>query len=328
MSRGKNIDIRERMRRFVQFFPSNKEKLKVVALCLLAATTFWFFSALNKPDYTTRIQYPLNFNYNQDSTYILSALPENVLIEVSGGGWNLLRKTLLFDTPPLEVDLEDPIGTKFITGQSLSQQIIDRLGDVRLDYVVTDTLYFNIDKATEKEVVITIDSSAIMLGDSYQLISPVRVSAEKALLKGPKTVLDSVEDTLLIRLPEEEINNNYQQTIPLKYTASNLVSVSPVEIEVQFNVAPFDQLTRSVEVTMVDFPEDSSLQLSPNRVDVIFWIQNKYLDLIEDVNFEVVANLRTLNDSDSTLTPVLKTYPEFVKNIAISPSKLSVTYVQ
>lgn len=316
------------MHRLVQFFPSNKDKLKVVALCILAATTFWFFSALNKSDYTTRLAYPLNFTYNQDSTYVLSALPENILIEVSGGGWNLLRKTLLFDTPPIEVELDDPVGTKFITGQSLSQQIIDQLGEVRLNYVVTDTLFFNIDEAAEKEIVIAVDSSSIQLGDSYQLVSPISLSSQKAVLKGPKTILQDIDDTLYVSLPEGEISSDYQQTIALEYDASDLVQLNPEEVDIQFDVAPFDFLTRSVEVTTIDFPQDSSLQLSPNRVDVTFWIQNEYLDLIKDFDFEVVANLRTLNKDDSTLTPVLRTYPEFAKNIAISPSKLRVEHVQ
>ncbi|WP_341292972.1 hypothetical protein [Catalinimonas locisalis] len=328
MSRGR-INTKEKLRKFVQFFPSNKDKLKVVTLCLLVATTFWFFSALNK-NYNTRIEYPLTFNYDQDSTYVLSSLPENILIEVSGGGWNLLRKTLLFDTPPIEVPLEDPVSTKFITGQSLSQQLAEQLGDVQLDYVVTDTLFINIDQAAEKEIVVTLDSSSIHLGDSYQLISPVILSPGRATLKGPMTILQDIGDTLYLSLPdpENEINADYQQTIPLEYSASDLVSVIPEEVNVEFSVAPFDLLTRSVEVTTIDFPADSSLRLSPNRVDVTFWIQNEYLNLIKEFDFEVVANLRTLNLKDSTLTPVLRTYPEFAKNIAISPSKLRVEHVQ
>ncbi|MDF9801029.1 hypothetical protein OKW21_006292 [Catalinimonas alkaloidigena] len=314
----------------MQFFPSNKDKLKVVTLCLLAATTFWFFSALNKTDYTTRIEYPLTFNYDQDSTYVLSSLPENILIEVSGGGWNLLRKTLLFDTPPIEVPLEDPVSTKYITGQSLSQQLAEQLGDVRLDYVVTDTLFINIDEAAEKEVMLTLDSSSIHLGDSYQLVSPVVLSTRRAILKGPSTILQDIGDTLYISLPnsESEVRADYKQIVSLEYSTSDLVRVTPEEIEVEFRVAPFDLLTRSVAVTTIDFPADSSLRLSPNRVDVTFWIQNEYLDLIKEFDFEVVANLRTLNTKDSTLTPVLRTYPEFAKNIAISPSKLRVEHVQ
>jgi hypothetical protein len=42
--------------------------IKVVVMCLLAATTFWFLNALNK-DYSTRITYPVRFEYD-DSVYV------------------------------------------------------------------------------------------------------------------------------------------------------------------------------------------------------------------------------------------------------------------
>ncbi len=309
----------------MRLFPSNKEKLKVVTLCLLAATTFWFFSALNKSDYTTRIEYPVAFSYQNDSTYVLSALPEHVLIEVSGGGWNLLRKTLLFDTPPVEVALEDPVGTKYITGQELSQQIADKLGEVRLNYVVTDTLFFSIDQAATKEVSIALDSSSIRLGDSYQITSPITLNPARATITGPKTVLEDLSDTLYVSLSgEEAITTDMQQSVMLDYSGSDLVTIAPDEVRVSFKVTPFDLVTRSVEVTQVGFPQDSSLEILPNRVDVTFWIQNEYIDLIQNYDFEVVVNLRRLNLEDSTLTPVLKSYPKFAKNIAISPSKLRV----
>jgi len=299
-------------------------------LCMLAATTFWFFSALNKSDYTTRLQYPLNFVYNQDSTYLLSSLPENINIEVSGGGWNLLRKTLLFDTPPIDIELNDPVNTKYITGESLSEELSEQLGDVRLTTVITDTLYINIDEAAEKEVVLAINPSSIPLGDSYQLVSPINLSSKTAVVRGPRTVLSSMQDTLMLNLPDpdSEINTDFEQSIEVSYNRSDLVSITPEEVNVWFRVAPFDLVTRTIEVTPVNFPDDTSLQLSTKRVKVTFWVQNEYKDLIDGYNFEVVANLRTLNVEDSTLTPVLKTYPDFAKNIAISPSKLRIENVQ
>lgn len=312
----------------MRFFPSNKDKLKVVTLCVLAATTFWFFSALNKSDYTTLVEYPVTFVYPEDSTYVLEALPQHVLVEVRGGGWNLLRKTLLLDTPPVEIELEDPINTRYVTGQSLSQQITEQLGEVQLDNVVTDTLFFRIDRAAEKEMYVALDSSSIRLEDSYQITSSISLSVGRATVIGPQTILKDLNDTLYITLPEQDISENYRQDISLEYSSSNLVSILPEAVEVSFEVAPFDMVSRSVEVTGQNFPEDSSLQILPNRVNVSFWIQDRYIDLIQDYDFEVVVNLRSLNLEDSTITPVLESYPKFARDITISPRKVRVQYAK
>src|SRR5687767_8995754 len=44
----------------------HRRNWKAVALCIFAATVFWLFNALNK-SYTTNINLPLTFDYDQDS---------------------------------------------------------------------------------------------------------------------------------------------------------------------------------------------------------------------------------------------------------------------
>ena len=51
------------LRGIKKLFSSEKSKWRVVALCILGATTFWFFNALNK-QYATRINYPIEFLYD------------------------------------------------------------------------------------------------------------------------------------------------------------------------------------------------------------------------------------------------------------------------
>lgn len=296
----------------------------MVTLCILAATTFWFFSALNKSDYTTLVEYPVDFSYAEDSTYVLEALPEHVLVQVRGGGWNLLRKTLLLDAPPVEITLDDPINTRYVTGESLTQQIAERLGEVQLDNVVTDTLFFRIDRAAEKEVAVVLDSSSIQLDIAYQIVSPIELSATQAILIGPQTILQDLDDTLYVTLPQQGISENYQQVIPLDYSTSDLVSILPEVVSINFEVASFEMFTRQVEVSLQNFPQDSSLQIVPSQVNVSFWVQDRYIDLIQDYDFEVYANLFNLNEDDSTIVPEFESYPDYARDITISPIKVSV----
>ena len=150
-------------RRLRVLFPQ-EGNYKIVALCVAGATIFWFFSALNKPNYTTRIQYPIAFSYNTDSTYLLSSLPEDITLEISGGGWDLLRKTLVFNEPPLEIPLDDPTQTKFIPSQSLANRIRRNLAGVALNAIVTDTLFIDIDSMRSKEVPVVLDSARLPTG--------------------------------------------------------------------------------------------------------------------------------------------------------------------
>ena len=96
---------------FLALFGNN---WRAILLSVLAATTFWFFNALNK-NYSTRLNYPLGFSFTRDSVVVVNPLPDKVVVDVSGGGWNLMRKTFLFSATPILLQLDNPTEIKFFT---------------------------------------------------------------------------------------------------------------------------------------------------------------------------------------------------------------------
>ncbi len=316
----------------MRLFPSPKEgNLKIILLCIFTATTFWFFNALNKADYTTRINYPISFAYDHDSTYLLSQLPENITVQVSGGGWNLLRKTMLFDREPVEVSLDDPTQTKFITSQSITDLVENKLEDVRLDYIVTDTLFLNIDKAALKKVRLAVDTASLLLADQHRIVSNIQLMPNTAVLQGPASLIADTPDTIFVSLPDDEdepISEDYSEELALSYNASEYIQIQPENIQLSFKVAPFSTYEKRIKITPVNFPEDSSVYLQQESVTISFWLQNNYVELANNYDFEVVANLRTFQPEDSTVTPALKSYPDFAKDITITPSKVKVAYAK
>ena len=313
--------------RLGKLIPVKDGNLKVVTLCVIAATTFWFFSALNKNDYTTRINYPVTFAYSTDSTYLLSQLPESITLQVNGGGWNLLRKTLLVNTQPMEIILEEPTKTKYITGQSLAGEIERTLGDVRLDYIVTDTLHLEIDSMLEKEVTVALDSTAIDLEENYWITSPVAITPRRVKLRGPASVVGQAADTLMISLPDQEIDQEYEATVPLSYV-NTMVEAVPKETQVQFAVAAFVPVNKRVPLVPLNFPKDSSAYLQQKQVNVSFWMRESLVEdnPVDSAKFRVVANYYNINVRDSTLVPSVSTHPDFARRIAIRPNKLKVRY--
>lgn len=296
-------------------------------LCILAATTFWFFSALNKTDYTTRLEYPIVFSYSTDSTYLLSQLPENISVQVSGGGWNLLRKTLLVNTQPVQITLNEPTKVKAIPGQALIEEVEAVLGDVRLNYVVTDTLRINIDSVLEKKVRVVVDSNSIGLEENHWITSPIALRPDFVVLHGPASVVSQASDTLAISLADREINERYEATVPLRYI-NTMVQVVPPEAQVAFDVLPFVAFKKRVPLTPINFPRDSSAYLGLDQVTVNFWVRESLANeiLLDSTFFTVTVDLSEVNARDSTLVPVVQGYPEYARRISVRPAKLKVRY--
>ena len=294
---------------------------------MVAATTFWFFSALNKPDYTTQIDYPITFAYRADSTYLLSQLPESITLQVNGGGWNLVRKTLLFNAQPMEITLEEPTTTKFITGQSLSAEIERALGDVRLNTIVTDTLRIDIDSMAEKQVTVALDSTLVDLEENHWLTSPVSISPQTVTLRGPASVVRQASDTLMITLPDQEIDEDYESTVPLTYI-NTMVEAEPKEANVQFAVAAFVPVNKRVRLTRLNFPRDSSVYLSQDQVNVSFWMRESLVDNnpLDSARLRVVANFYNINSRDSTIAPIVSFHPDYARRMSVRPKKIKVRY--
>ena len=183
------------------FSSSKKESWRVVLLCLLAGTTFWVLNALNK-SYTTKINYPITFLVdNLDSLVVVEELPEKIEIDVSGGGWNLLRKTYWFNINPINIPLNNPTQVKYILGSSLVPLIAEQLSEVSLNYVATDTLFIDIEKRIKKKVGVVVDSMQIDVNPPYRIISNISIDPDSISFEGPTSLVEALSDSILLSLP-------------------------------------------------------------------------------------------------------------------------------
>lgn len=324
MSQGANR-FQKLTRRIERLLPSRKGNLKVVILCIIAATTFWFFSALNKSNYTTRIRYPIEFNYFQDSNiYLLSELPEDITVQVYGGGWDLLKKSLRVNTPAVEINLDTPTQTKYILGQSLAEQVSDQLDNLRLEYVVTDTLRINIDSLKVKSVAVALDTRSLQLAENYRLASEILISPPQIELEGPASLLQQTSDTIRVQLEEENIEGELETTLSIPVPDERLTAY-PDEVMINLNAKLYTRVERKTPVVPLNFPEDSSLFLAQNAVTVSFWLPDDFVSsALNRLSFRVEADLQTMNSKDSTITAKLVNFPAVANDISLNPTEIRV----
>jgi hypothetical protein len=159
---------------FRPFNPHSNRYWRIVFLCFIAASTFWLLNALNK-SYTTRISYPVRFNYNRERFIPVKPLPEEVVVNVTGQGWRLLRKSMGLDVRPAEINVRNLPGATFLTGSSLRPTLSTLLDGLQLNFVATDTLFFRFDHRVERTIPLTVDSSVLELAENYVILPPVQV---------------------------------------------------------------------------------------------------------------------------------------------------------
>lgn len=294
-------------------------------LSLLGATTFWFFNALNK-NYDARISYPIDFVFDRDSVVVMEPLAEAVVIDVSSGGWNLLRKTFWFNVTPIQIYLENPTEIGFYTRSSLLPIIEDQLSELQINFVVTDTVFINIEQKKAKYLTVAVDSLQIDLAKNHRITSPIAVVPDTIQVIGPKSYIDTLQQTYQLTPDVGDISKRFNRDIPISLPNNRLMKSIPDEVRIAFDVQRFERLSIEVEVAPVNFPEDSSMFLEKHNTLIFYTVSQAAERNFQPEDFEVIADLEQMNELDSMISLELITHPPQAIEIDIIPATLKVTH--
>ncbi|MCU0419035.1 MAG: hypothetical protein MUC38_05195 [Cyclobacteriaceae bacterium] len=213
-------------------FHFNRTNWKAVALCFFAAGVFWFFNALNKT-YSTNIRFPIQFEYDQDRYIATRALPEHVTVNVNGSGWDLFRKRFALKEPALVIPVERPSENMKLPGAVLVPPLSTQLPDIKINFVVTDTLFVPIDQRESYTFSLYADLSQLSFREGHGRIGPVVLSANQVKLTGPKHILHQLPDSIALAPRGEDVTTRFSEAVPLvvDYSVSE-----PERVTVSFDV--------------------------------------------------------------------------------------------
>jgi len=291
-------------------FHFNRTNWKAVTLCLLTALVFWFFNALNK-DYSTNLRFSVNFQFDEERYTPVEPLPEVVFMNVSGNGWDLLRKSLGVNLPDMNIALDRPTEVKKIVGSTLPALLAGQLGNLQINHVVTDTLYLTLDPKEKKKIKVAVDPGEFTFAPGFGRLSPIVVLPDSILLEGPKSVLDQLPDSALLEINEEGIKSDFREEVEVAISRSDLLKRTPEMVEVIFEVVEWVDVNKKVKLIVENVP--GSARLSPLQDSIQYRVQvpkNQLEDFDETLSQQVaVLDLRGLRKGDKRLLPRIQGLP-------------------
>jgi len=305
--------------------PGQNDNWKVVVLAILAAATFWFFNALNK-NYSTRLNYPLEFVFNQDSAIAIEPLPKKVYLDVNGGGWNLLRKTFWLNTSPVRIELKDPTELKYHTQSSLVPILSGQLGGLKLNYVVTDSIFINIDEKVTRKMKVAVDSFRIPLENDYRLVSKIKLSPDSVLLTGPKSLLNSFGTIAWGKFNQNKIDADFDADISIELPDNGLITPNIGRINVQFEVDKYIQHSLTVPLEKLRFPSEENIDLQDTVILLTMKIRESKISELNPSDFGVMVDFTARDQSDSTIIPSLMYYPDEAYDVELPAQKIKLNY--
>lgn len=304
-----------------------KANWKVILLCFSTAATFWFFNALNK-EYTTQINYPVSLVFNRDSLVILKDPPDEIPINVTGGGWQLLKSTISVKVEPVIIKPDNPVQTQFLTANNLLPIFSNQLKNLNINYIAIDTIVFKIDPYMNRNLRIKLDSTSIQLKENFYITSNVFMEPDSVNFRGPASLINQLPDVFMVSLSDKDINNGYDEELSLDLFSPSLIKKNPEVIHISFEVEEFVEQTSNVNVEMVNFPYDSSVYILNSIIKATFNIQKSKRSKIEKGDFLIIADLNDMHAADSTITIEVMDLPYYINDIVFHENRVKVIYAK
>ncbi|RIW16204.1 YbbR-like domain-containing protein [Algoriphagus lacus] len=302
--------------------------LKVVVLCIAAATTFWILNALNKDNYTTIVDYPITWEYNQEDYVAVKPLPKSVQIQISGNGWDLLRKYFKLNEPPFVIYLAEPAAKNFILTSDLKRPLGEFITPTLLEGLLEDSISYQIDKIETRKVKPVLDSAGYSLAKNTEIEGEIDFSPKQITITGPTSLLDLYNDGFPVLLNENRIDENFSSSVNLSVgeNLEPLIQLQEKSVQVSFSVVKFLQGNKRLKVKKINFPRTVTLENEEITPMITYLVDERKVAELKDMEFEAILDYGKRNREDSTLAIVVKPNPKYIKEIKVEPALVKLKY--
>lgn len=308
--------------------PKKLSNLKVVVLCVAAATTFWILNALNKDDYTTIVDFPVEFEYNHESYMAVKDLPKTVEIEISGNGWDLLRKYFNINNTPYTIELENPSSQSYMMTADLKRGLSEFLSPTQLVSMVQDSLEFKIDKIQTIRLTPVLDSMSYTLSKNYRMLDKPTFDPGQITVTGPTSLLDVLEGKYPVKLNESKIEQDMSKEVNLEVPKEyqDILSIKESSVVVTIDVVGFYDGNKRLRVRKENFPKNVTLEIENPTIMMYYLVDERRTEELKEIEFEAVLDYSKRNKQDSTISIQIKPLPDYLDQVRVEPSLLNLKY--
>jgi hypothetical protein len=294
----------------------NRRNWKAVVLCIFAATVFWFFNALNNT-YTTNINFPLAFEYDHQNFIPVKSLPQFIRLNVTGNGWELFKRSTGVKMEPIEIPLERPSEVKKIAGRNWAFEFANQLKGLAINYVLTDTLYLDLEPKDGRWIKLAVDSIKYNLREGYGLTSEIAVMPDSAFIVGPQRIINKLKEPVVLTIPQRGIDEHYIQNIEVDLPFSELIRIQPPAVSVMFNVEEMITVRDSIPLTIENIPPNVSEVMNSGKIPVTLSIPESFIPGLNLDSVKAVLDLKNFVRGRAKILPTVDGLPPYSDVIKI-----------
>lgn len=301
--------------------PSKKdEKIKVVLICIVISTTFWFFNALNQDDYTSQISYPVEWIYDQENYIAVGDLPSRVALEVNGGGWDLMTRFFGFNMNPVAIELEEPSASKYVLTSQLRGDLSRSLDPVSVNFLIQDSLNYNIQPKVARKLKLVFNDAELDFDSDYKLNGEYQLTPDSLEVVGPQSLVYQLPNAIEVSAEVSGIDGDRSLEIDAP-ELPDMISASVENLRLSFEVMRFIPINERKLVELVNLP-DTTWVAVPSEISIDYKIGESQFDVTDSCRIRIVADYNRMNRQDSSITLEVIQGRDLIQNIQLSSESI------
>jgi len=308
-------------------FGTKSHELLVFCFFLAVSFGFWLLQALNET-LEREIQVKLVLDNVPADVVIIDSLPASVSVVLRDRGLDLARHSFssLFRPNQLKIDF-----TKFETGQNDAevkiqttdmQRMLGRffMASTRVESFRPDTLSFSYNHGLSRVLPVRLAGSVKASQQSY--IQSIRLEPDSVRVYAPSGILDTMRAVYSEAFQLEGLHEAGKYQVGLR--KQKLLKYDPEQICIKVGVGYYTEKTVRVPILGLNFPADKKLRTFPAQASVTFRVESGRYHHVSSEDFVLATTYEELlkNEEGSKLLLHLRTIPEGVSNVRISPQEV------
>lgn len=313
-----------RLSKILNSFRTKQFRQLLVFLCL--AFMFLVLTKLSK-EYTKEIKINVVIT-NIPQSNALVRMDSVVTINAKSSGYNFIP--YLFKNPKITLDAENDLSlinnSYYWVSSTNSYKVEEILGsDFQLFSVKPDTLLFEIQKMATVKVPVNLNAT-LTYATGYDSFYGARIKPDSVLVIGPKNIINDIETINTEPIELKRLNTNVSNQVSLiKPKTSSIIELSEKEVELSVVVEKFTEGTLKIPVTLINVPEEITINFFPKEVLVSYYTSLEDYKTINAAGFKVVADYKTVaTSSNGILRVLLETTPAKVKKAKLKRETINI----
>jgi YbbR domain-containing protein len=273
--------------------------------------------------YTQTLKFELVPTQLLSNEVLISKASKSIKVTLSGKGFELLKYYIY--PPKIEVDFSQLNKDKTLyywTVRSQFENIINYFDEkVALKSINPDTILYSYDRQFIKKIPVEIlVNSSFAVG--YDLVQPFRSEPDSITLIGPESVLKTMNAVRTKTTSFTAVNSTIDKVVGLDIkNSTNQLTYSHKKVSIHAEVEKFTEGTVSVPVTIVNVPENLTINFFPKEIRVLFYTSLKAYNSIEARQFSVECDFNALTTDNKYLKPFLVSQPKSVKTAKLETTE-------